>query len=199
MSSMQHCYTHINSPLGKVLLISDGKQLTGLYFEGQRNAPALDELTHTPKLELFAHVSEQLIAYFAGTRTSFDIPCALTVGTKFQQQVWNALSAIPHNSTISYQQLATQLGMPTGCRTVASAVARNPISIIIPCHRVIGSNGSLMGYAGGIERKQMLLNIEQKSTLAPVVAKKWPLVKRQQSCCRSKTACKSRCKSRCAE
>ena len=102
----------------------------------------------------------QLAAWFAGERTRFELPLDLQAGTPFQQDVWTALLAIPRGGTTSYAELARRLGRPTAARAVGAAVGRNPISIVVPCHRVLGSGGSLTGYAGGLERKTALLELE---------------------------------------
>jgi methylated-DNA-[protein]-cysteine S-methyltransferase len=155
----------IDSPLGKILVLSDSIHLTGLYFVGCAHVPTPEnhpDWQHAPELELFARVSRQLHEYFANTRTSFDLPYKFAHGTAFQQKVWHALAKIPYGTTKSYRELAAQIGKPTGSRAVANAIGKNPLSIIIPCHRIIGSNGSLTGYAGGLERKQALLALEKK-------------------------------------
>ena len=148
-------YTTIHpSPVGDILLRADDEgRLTELYL---RHDGAEDRNpTHPP----FDEVREQLDAYFAGEREDFDLPLALH-GTDFQRRVWEQLTRIPYGETISYSQLALRLGDPKLVRAVGLANGRNPVSIIVPCHRVIGADGSLVGYGGGLERKQWLLEHE---------------------------------------
>jgi methylated-DNA-[protein]-cysteine S-methyltransferase len=153
-------FCKIGSSLGPVLLSSDGHGLSGLWFEGQKHAPAID--THwmaDDSKPAFRETLDQLQAYAAGRLQVFDLPLALK-GTAFQLQVWNALLEIAPGSTCSYAQLARRIGTPRAMRAVGAAVGRNPVSIIVPCHRVLGSDGSLTGYAGGLSRKQALLGHE---------------------------------------
>lgn len=155
-------YTYFQSPIGKMLLFSDGLVLTGLYFDNQKYVPSLDlQWGHDPDLEIFSVVQHQLLEYFAGTRKSFDFGYRFEGGTIFQQKVWNALAQLPYGGALSYKHLAESVGVPKGIRAVAAAVGRNPISLVIPCHRIIGSDGSLVGYAGGLGRKKELLALEQ--------------------------------------
>jgi methylated-DNA-[protein]-cysteine S-methyltransferase len=154
-------YTWINSPLGPLLLTSNGQSLTGLYLKGQKHFPKqTEEWREAPQSELFDQTQEQLNQYFAHLRQTFDLPLA-PQGTAFQQQVWQLLREIPFGETISYGTLAQRLGQPTASRAVGAANGRNPISIIVPCHRVVATNGKLTGYAGGVDRKQWLLQHEQ--------------------------------------
>jgi len=148
-------YTTLHpSPVGDILLRADDEgRLTELYL---RHDGADDRHpTHAP----FEAAREQLDAYFAGEREDFDLPLALH-GTDFQMRVWEQLTRIPYGETISYSQLASRLGDPKLVRAVGLANGRNPVSIIVPCHRVIGADGSLVGYGGGLERKQWLLEHE---------------------------------------
>lgn len=153
-------YTWINSPLGSLLLTSNGRSLTGLYLKGQRYFPhqTLD-WCKAEQVEPFGQAQEQLIEYFAHQRQSFNLPIDLR-GTSFQQQVWQRLLQIPFGKTISYKALAEMVGKPTASRAVGTANGRNPISIVVPCHRVVACNGNLTGYAGGLDRKQWLLKHE---------------------------------------
>lgn len=156
---MRH-YTYTDSALGRVLLTSDGCALTGLYFVGQKyEALPPEGGADEPRTEPFAQARAELAEYWAGARERFDLALA-PEGTPFQRRVWRALGAIPFGATISYLALARSLGAPRSVRAVAAAVGRNPISVLIPCHRVIGSDGSLTGYAGGLERKRKLLALE---------------------------------------
>ena len=146
--------TTLDSPLGELRLIARGEAMTGLYLPAQV-APAAAPGT-SPVLE---RAAQQLAAYFAGERTAFDVPLA-PEGTAFQRRVWAQLVAIPFATTQSYGALATALAMPTGARAVGAANSKNPISIIVPCHRVIAGSGALTGYAGGMAAKQWLLDHE---------------------------------------
>lgn len=161
---MKH-YTYANSSLGRVLLTSDSHALTGLYFVGQKyQAVPPEDCADEPRAEPFAQVRVELAEYFAGARQRFDLLLA-PGGTPFQRRVWRALAAIPFGATVSYLALAQSLGAPRSVRAVAAAVGRNPISVLIPCHRVIGSDGSLTGYAGGLDRKRKLLALEGAAEL----------------------------------
>ena len=121
--------------------------------------PSWQENKHLP---LFDHVETQLTKYLQGSRQTFEIPYSLKKGTIFQQKVWNTMAKITYGNVLSYRQLAELIGATQSTRAVANATGRNPISLIIPCHRIIGSNGSLTGYAGGLERKKALLELEKK-------------------------------------
>jgi methylated-DNA-[protein]-cysteine S-methyltransferase len=157
-------YTHIESPLGPMLLMSDGAHVTGLHFQSDRYMPPVGtDWIRDDGFALFAETVAQIARYFAGELTRFDLPIAPS-GTAFQQIVWKALRDIPHGTTESYGQLARRIGQPTASRAVGAANSRNPISIIVPCHRVIGADGSLTGYAGGMHRKQALLALERCGT-----------------------------------
>jgi methylated-DNA-[protein]-cysteine S-methyltransferase len=151
-------HTVIDSPMGDLTLVADDGLLAGLYMNLQRHRPP--ELTFgDPDARPFTAVISQLTEYFDGTRTEFDLPLALN-GTPFQQTVWAALRQIPYGETESYGELAARIGRPSAARAVGLANGKNPIGIIVPCHRVIGANGSLVGYGGGITRKQSLLAFE---------------------------------------
>jgi methylated-DNA-[protein]-cysteine S-methyltransferase len=151
-------YTWINSPVNELLLTSDGRSLTGLYLKGQKHFPTITPDWNETE-EPFDQVQQQLKEYFTHQRQTFDLPLN-PQGTDFQQQVWKLLRQIPFSQTLSYGALAQMLGQPNASRAVGAANGRNPISIIVPCHRVIASNGNLTGYAGGVDRKQWLLNHE---------------------------------------
>lgn len=153
-------YHVIDSPLGPLLLTSDGDRLTGTFMGADatlERVSASDKWQRTPAV--FTTAEAQLRAYFARELKVFDLPLH-PLGTTFQQQVWNYLSSIPYGSTVSYKTVAAALGSPKSMRAVGMANGRNPISIIIPCHRVIGANGTLTGYRGGLWRKQWLMNFE---------------------------------------
>ena len=150
-------YTMMDSPIGELTLIGDGAALTGLYMERRQ---ALDAGWVRDDAAL-AEARRQMEAYFAGELTTFEVPLAPR-GTAFQEKVWQALRTIPYGTTASYRDIAIQVGNPTAVRAVGAANGRNPISIIVPCHRVIGANGSLTGYGGGMERKRWLLDLEAR-------------------------------------
>jgi len=144
---------NVTSPVGPIALESDGTALTALRFgpgEEGESCSVLEE------------AARQLEEYFSGRRQVFDLPLAPT-GTHFQQAVWSALLTIPYGETASYGQIAARIGRPKACRAVGMANNRNPISIFIPCHRVVGSDGSLVGYGGGLSRKEYLLRLESGS------------------------------------
>lgn len=148
-------HSQVPSPVGVLTLTSDGDALTGLYMENQKHRPELP--AHSVRDDSrFTAVREQLAAYFAGELQRFDVRLD-AAGTEFQQRVWQALTAIPFGATESYGELAARLGKPSASRAVGLANGRNPIGIIVPCHRVLGASGALTGYGGGLERKQWLL------------------------------------------
>ncbi len=158
-------HVNVDSPLGPLTLVAEDGKLAGLYMDGQRHAPRSPGDSRIgcagdPAAEPFASAAAQLAAYFAGQLTSFDLPLA-PVGTQFQLRVWAGLQAIPYGETISYGQLARHIGSPAASRAVGLANGRNPIALVIPCHRVIGADGSLTGYGGGMDRKRFLLDLER--------------------------------------
>jgi methylated-DNA-[protein]-cysteine S-methyltransferase len=146
------------SPIGELTLVGDGTALTALCLPTHRHRPPVAPDARTDPAPFRAAVA-QLDAYFAGARQDFDLPLAPR-GTAFQQQVWEALRAIPYGATTTYGALATRIGSPRAVRAVGLANGRNPIPIIVPCHRVIGADGSLTGYGGGLETKRALLDLE---------------------------------------
>lgn len=148
------------SPMGPMLLAATAKGLAGVWFVGQRHGPRDVAWPEDPDHPVLAAAVEQLREYFAGTRTRFELPLDLAHGTPFQQSVWQALLAIPPGATTSYTALGRSIGRPTASRAVGAAVGRNPVSIVVPCHRVLGAAGGLTGYAGGVERKSALLKLE---------------------------------------
>lgn len=158
---MPTTYTHADSPLGPLLLTADGDALTGLFLNTSPT-PASDWIREDHAAP-FPETRRQLAAYFAGSLTEFTLPLA-PVGTAFQIRVWDALRAIPYGTTCSYGDLARRLGSPGAARAVGLANGRNPISIVVPCHRVLGTSGRLTGYSGGMERKAFLLALEQQKT-----------------------------------
>jgi methylated-DNA-[protein]-cysteine S-methyltransferase len=159
-------YYEMDSPLGILRLIGDGSALIGILMEGDKHPPAGSAGARFDEAP-FRSAREQLAAYFAGELTRFDVPIA-PAGSVFQQLVWRALLDVPYGATESYGGLARRIGNPRACRAVGLANGRNPIPIIVPCHRVIGSDGSLTGYGGGIERKRWLLAHEARHCDKPV-------------------------------
>jgi methylated-DNA-[protein]-cysteine S-methyltransferase len=154
-------YTRFASPVGELLLVADDVALTGIYFEGARDYPAdTNDCEERPDHSILKKAGAQLEEYFAGRRKTFDLPLA-PAGTPFQRSVWKALERIAYGDTQSYGQIAQSIGMPKAVRAVGAANGANPIPIVIPCHRVIGSDGSLTGYGGGLARKRRLLALEQ--------------------------------------
>jgi methylated-DNA-[protein]-cysteine S-methyltransferase len=152
-----------NSPLGPMNLAVSDLGLCGVWFEGQRHGPSDERMrgwTSVTTHPLLQEASTQLQAYFAGDLNRFDLPLDLSAGTPFQQSVWQALLHIPSGHSQSYGNLARQLNNPKAVRAVGAAVGRNPVSIIVPCHRILGGGGQLTGYAGGLWRKQALLKLE---------------------------------------
>jgi methylated-DNA-[protein]-cysteine S-methyltransferase len=155
-------YTYFESRIDPILLTSDGTALTGLFMVEHKHGPEVaPDWVRSDDVAPFAQARCQLADYFAGTLTHFDLPLA-PQGTEFQQRVWAELTRIPYGETISYGELAQRIGQPGSARAVGLANGRNPISIIVPCHRVIGANGKLVGYGGGLPRKQALLIHETK-------------------------------------
>ena len=156
-------FTKIPSPIGKLTLVASPRGLMAIYME-EHTKPAGDRTHWTEETEDLTHpilieTKKQLDSYFARTRREFDLPLDL-IGTPFQKSAWQALQKIPYGETRSYAQQATLCGNPKAVRAIGTANGRNPISIIVPCHRVIGKDGSLTGYGGGIERKRFLLELE---------------------------------------
>ncbi|MET9291343.1 methylated-DNA--[protein]-cysteine S-methyltransferase [Streptomyces sp. NPDC003077] len=150
-----------DTPVGPLTLVARGAALTGLYMTNQRHRPPEETLgpRKAQTVEPFAAAIAQLRAYFAGDLRTFALPLAFH-GTPFQRQVWQALCDIPYGETLSYGQLADRLGKPSAARAVGLANGKNPLGVIVPCHRVVGASGSLTGYGGGLERKRMLLEFE---------------------------------------
>ncbi len=150
-------YTYLDSPIGRLLLRSDAVALTGLYMDVPGHAPRdMQNWVEDGNAGILPEAVRQLGEYFAGDRREFDLAMRLD-GTEFQRRVWKVLTEIPFGETWSYRQLAQRIDNPNACRAVGLANGRNPISILVPCHRVIGADGSLTGYGGGVERKRWLL------------------------------------------
>jgi methylated-DNA-[protein]-cysteine S-methyltransferase len=158
----------IQTPLGEMIALAEDEALCELKFAGQKYEPSVAaQWVQTPDLKLFTELRRQLVAYLDGKLRVFDLPLA-PAGTPFQLAVWTLLQTIPHGATTTYGALAGQLagqrgGTAPAAQAVGGAVGRNPLAIIVPCHRVIGADGSLIGYAGGLERKAALLALERKS------------------------------------
>ncbi|MFO1022803.1 MAG: methylated-DNA--[protein]-cysteine S-methyltransferase [Planctomycetales bacterium] len=152
-------HSYLESPVGQILLVGDGQFLCGLYLPNHKHWNGLRANSQQDD-DPFRDVRRQLTEYFAGERQQFDVPFKLD-GTPFQKQVWQELARIPFGITISYRELARRVGSPSAVRAVGAANGRNPISIIVPCHRVIGANGKLTGYGGGLPNKEWLLAWER--------------------------------------
>jgi len=160
---MNTYYTQYCSAAGELLLVSNGTALTGLYIRGGDHFPEMkQDWIEDDDLEIFHQTAQQLTEYFAGKRTQFSIKLEAQ-GTEFQQTVWKHLLEIPYGKTVSYGQLAQAMGNPKAVRAVGRANGSNPISILVPCHRVIGADGSLTGYGGGMVCKEYLLRLETES------------------------------------
>ena len=153
-------HTVVDSPVGPLTLVDEDGALAGLYLHEARHRP-LDAAFGPRDDTALPAAREQLTAYFAGELREFDLPLTRT-GTPFQQQVWAALREVPYGRTCTYAELAAAVGRPTAVRAVGAANGRNPISVVVPCHRVVGAGGALTGYAGGLERKSFLLGLETR-------------------------------------
>lgn len=158
---MKTYFRRWRSPVGELLLVSNGNALTRLHLKNAAHYPEVDESwLEDESLEIFDRTITQLDEYFRGERKSFDLKIEMT-GTDFQKKVWNQLRQIPFGETVSYKQLAERIGKPRAIRAVGQANGRNPISILVPCHRVLGANGTLTGYAGGLHSKNYLIALEK--------------------------------------
>jgi methylated-DNA-[protein]-cysteine S-methyltransferase len=166
------CWHEIDSPVGPLLLAADTRGLTRIHFQGgPRPLQPPGEWRHDATA--FAPAIEQLAEYFHGERRTFSLPMA-PAGTTFQLSVWRALCAIPYGETVSYGLLARQLGLTNGARAVGLANGANPLPIIVPCHRVIGADGSLTGFGGGLPVKRALLSLEGAACVADLFADGYP-------------------------
>lgn len=170
-------YAEFDSPQGKLYLAATPRGLAGMWFTDQRHLPdvtswqrvdnsAQQNSQTAAQLQVLHDAIAQLQTYFAGELQSFDLPLDLSAGTAFQQSVWQALLKIPFGQTTSYGALSSGIGKPLAFRAVGTAIGRNPISIIVPCHRVIGADGTLTGYAGGLHRKEAFLKLEGALSIA---------------------------------
>ncbi len=149
------------SPLGSMTLASSDTHLAGIWFDGQSHQPAYQSWPSNPQHALLSAACEQLGQYFDGSRSHFDLPLNFSIGTDFQQRVWQGLLAIGPGETLTYGELSHRLGQPQAVRAVGAAIGRNPFTIVVPCHRVVGAKGTLTGYAGGLARKAALLSLER--------------------------------------
>ena len=158
---MQLVYMYMDSPVGALKLVAHDQALVAVMWDNEDHKRVrLAELTENLQHPMLLKVKQQLEQYFAGQLQQFNLPLDFQ-GTDFQQQVWRALLTIPYGETRSYKDIALQIGNEKAVRAVGAANGRNPISIIVPCHRVIGSGGALVGFAGGVDKKQILLSLEQ--------------------------------------
>ena len=156
---MPTTFTRFPSPLGELVLTASETALTGIYFPTSRQVPPLHDVERGSGGEVLARTRDQLSEYFARTRTTFDLPLQPS-GTPFELRVWEELRAIPFGATLSYSEIARRLGDVRSTRAVGAANGKNPIPIIVPCHRVVGANGELTGFGGGLDRKRWLLEHE---------------------------------------
>jgi methylated-DNA-[protein]-cysteine S-methyltransferase len=154
-------YRFVDSPFGRVLVAGDGDSLQWLSFtRGRQKAESFSQWTENRRDAVLREAERQLDAYFKGKREQFDLPLDPR-GTPFQKKVWKKLVSIPYGKTVTYSELARRVGRPEAFRAVGAANGQNPISVIIPCHRVLGKNGDLTGYGGGLHTKQRLLDLER--------------------------------------
>ena len=156
-------YDFYHSPRGRMLLVADDTGLTGAYFTGQKYHPRIENgWVRDARHILLGQAKRELAEYFDGTRTSFTVKIAPR-GTPFQRAVWKAITGVAYGKTIAYAELARRAGRPGSARAAGGATGRNPISIIVPCHRIVGANGALTGYAGGLTKKRAFLALEERS------------------------------------
>jgi methylated-DNA-[protein]-cysteine S-methyltransferase len=169
-TNSQIVFARFDSPVGELLLVGSRQgapgahpvSLQGIYFAGAQHAEGVVPEDAREQPAAFTAAIAQLRDYFSGKRTSFDLDLA-PIGTEFQREVWKALAAIPYGETMTYGDIAKAIGRPSAVRAVGAANGRNPLSIVVPCHRVIGSDGTLTGYAGGLENKKTLLALEKRA------------------------------------
>ncbi|MEE9175454.1 MAG: methylated-DNA--[protein]-cysteine S-methyltransferase [Thermodesulfobacteriota bacterium] len=160
---MKYNYTVMKSSVGEITLVADNVSLRAIYWLNQKpDRVKFPDLENNDSNHVLKSAVKQLKAYFSGTRREFDIPLR-PVGTVFQEEVWLALRSISYGETVSYSDIAKQIGRPKAVRAVGAAIGKNPLSIMIPCHRVIGANGKLIGFAGGLSTKEFLLNLENQT------------------------------------
>jgi methylated-DNA-[protein]-cysteine S-methyltransferase len=157
---MKKHFTHFETPMGTMLAIATDDAITDLHIVSGKYVPKLDDdWIDSPKLPVFLQLRQELGEYFAGRRKTFTVKLA-PEGTEFQRAAWKALTKIPFGQTRSYGEQAAAIGKPKAVRAIGAANGRNPIAIVVPCHRVIGANGTLTGYAGGLDKKEFLLRLE---------------------------------------
>lgn len=161
-TSLKTVRCSFSSPWGSMTLVAHDTALVWVGFDGQKHAPDFSQWSESPDHPLLRLACEELRQYFAGERSQFDVPVDFSRGTAFQQRVWTALQDIAPGATTSYGAISQSIGNANAVRAVGGAVGRNPISIIVPCHRVVGSNGAMTGYAGGLPRKVALLQLESR-------------------------------------
>lgn len=152
-------FDYYESPIGRMLLVANAAALTGVYFVGQKHGRGTDGMQRSESHAPLVRAKRELKEYFSGKRKSFDVPLE-PEGTGFQRAVWKAIAGVGFGKTISYAELARRAGYPKGARAAGAATGRNPIGILVPCHRIVGSDGTLTGYAGGLEKKRKLLALE---------------------------------------
>jgi len=153
-------YDFYESPQGQMLLVAGGEGLSGVYFDGQKYLPEIaSQWRRDARHATLCETKRELAEYFGGERKHFEVALA-PEGTPFQRSVWKAISSVGFGETITYAELASRAGCPGSARAAGAATGRNPITIIVPCHRIVGSNGNLTGYAGGLDRKRALLALE---------------------------------------
>ena len=172
MSDDDRFFEYFQTPYGRMLLVSTERGLAGAYFVGQKHYPKRGLAWRGDgRARVASQAKRELREYFAGTRTRFDVPLD-PQGTPFQRAVWRQIARVGFGKTITYGELARRAGCPGSGRAAGAATGRNPLSIIVPCHRIVGSNGSLTGYAGGLSRKKALLALE--AAPGPVTSRRWP-------------------------
>lgn len=154
-----NAYSFVDSPIGPLMISTEGTALTGLYMGKPSKRPSIVDWREDPDERVLRETAKQLNEYFSGKRRKFELPLKFS-GTEFQHRVWHALTEIPFGETRTYSQLARHIGNPAACRAVGLANGKNPIAVIVPCHRVIGADGSLTGFGGGLPRKEWLLGHE---------------------------------------
>src|SRR5215218_1487275 len=156
-----HDYSIFKTAIGELMLVTDGTNLVGVYFSGRDHIPSSSQQwIRNEKHPVLRQAAGQLDKYFVGKRKTFSVPLRLA-GTKFQETVWQQITRIPYGQTITYTELAQRVGATDAIRAAGTATGRNPISIIVPCHRVVGKNGTLCGFAGGLDKKTHLLKLER--------------------------------------
>jgi methylated-DNA-[protein]-cysteine S-methyltransferase len=163
-------YDYCDTPLGRMLLVANEKGLCGLHFVGQKYFPQKGK-DWIQDEKVLKRAKREVMEYFAGKRKRFDVPLA-PEGTAFQRAIWREIAKVPFGETITYSELARRAGFPNCARAAGAATGRNPVGVIVPCHRIVGTNGSLTGYAGGLPKKKALLALEG---LAPTLSRRRPL------------------------